>query len=50
MKLWKKYQFKKLAKVKKITIKRIKIKFDKKTTQGRWNNKKKNLKKWSQTK
>jgi hypothetical protein len=33
----KKYQSKKLARAKKITIKKMKIKFDRKKTQGGWN-------------
>ena len=44
MKLKKKINLKKITKVKKITIKKIMIKFDRKKTYGGWNCKKKNLK------
>jgi len=44
MKLKKKINLKKITKVKKITIKKIMIKFDRKKTYGGWNCKKKKLK------
>ena len=48
MKLWKKYQFNKLNKEKKIAIKRIGIKFHRKPTKDEVV--KKQSKKWSKTK
>jgi len=43
-KIEKKYKFKKFVKVKKNRNKKIRIKFDRKKTEGGWNHKKKNLK------